>query len=375
MADLTFSNQGLRNQSLRAAPSKYNKSKLRYNFEQSEGQRLAEVFYPSKYLPVQFQDVNTEDWVVIPKGRVVAALGYGEYVAYGASTGFIPNPHASGTIPVFTNRAGTVVTNNIDTDYWGYDNSVASIIVPCNGGADRTTAHSYEYSANDVIAGTYKSTSAVAADGDDITGPIASGNMPIGVAMYDIYQDIRGKNLSYGMWDKWSTLSDFYVTVPFIREGGNTTFNKDLSLEATADDAAAVAAIKNQAYLVIPSGYVPRSGATIKSDVRGNYVMQDPFDDIADIAGSTAAANPTVQTVGRLVTLDTRYPKDMMQYVDTYPGSQMAGTETGGLPYWLFIFAYNYLTAVLGSAPTISTIVDYVKSGRFGMARMQLHIN
>ena len=73
MADLTFSNQGLRNQSLRAAPSKFNKSKLRYNFEQSEGQRLAEVFYPSKYLPVQFQDINTEDWVVIPKGRVVAA--------------------------------------------------------------------------------------------------------------------------------------------------------------------------------------------------------------------------------------------------------------------------------------------------------------
>lgn len=53
----------------------------------------------------------------------------------------------------------------------------------------------------------------------------------------------------------------------------------------------------------------------------------------------------------------------------------MSGTDTGGLPYWLFVFAYNYLTAANGSAPAISTIVDYVKSGRFGMARMKLNIN
>jgi len=377
MADLTFSNQSLRAQSLRAAPSKYSKSKLRYNFEQSEGQRLAEVFYPAKYLPVQFQDIATEDWVVIPKGKIVAALGYGEQLAYGASTtdGVLGNPYSSGTIPVYSDRAAAIKTAKMDGDFWGYNESVTGLLVPCNGGQDRSTAHSYEYTANDVTAGTYKSTTALAALADDITGPLASGNIPIGVAMYDIYQDIRGKNLNYQQWDKWGTLSDFYVTVPFIREGGSTVFNKDLSLEATADDVASVSALRNLTFLTVPSGYMPRTGSTIKSDVRGNYVIQDPFDVIADIAGSTAAANPTIQTVGRLVTLDTRFPKDMLQYVDTYEGSQMAGTDTGGLPYWLFIFAYNYLTAATGSAPAISTIVDYVKSGRFGMARMQLHIN
>lgn len=375
MADLNFNNQGFRSQSLRAAPSKYNKSKIRYNFEQSEGQRLAEVFYASKFLPVQFQDIATEDWVVITKGKVCAALGYGDALAVGSSNGILSTPNASGTIPVFTNRAGSVVTANVDSDFFGYDYSVNGVLVPCNGGADRSAGNTYEYSANDVIAGTYKSTSALAADGDDITGPIASGNIPVGVAMYDIYQDIRGKNLNYQQWDKAGLLCDFFVTVPFIREGGSTDFNKDLSLVSTADDVASVKALSNLTYLTIPSGHYARAGACIKSDARGNYVTQHALSAIADVAGSTAAANPTIQTVGRLVTLDTRFPKDMLQYVDTYEGSQMAGSDTGGLPYWLFIFAYNYLTAATGTAPSINTIVDYVKSGRFGMARMQLSIN
>ncbi|HLD91517.1 MAG TPA: hypothetical protein VI911_11015 [Patescibacteria group bacterium] len=381
MADLTFTNQGLRAQSLRAAPSKYAKSKLRYNFEQSEGQRLAEVFYPWKYLPVQFQDIATEDFVVIPKGKIVSAIGYGDYVGAmeataAATSGILANPHASGSIPVFSNRAGTVVTANMDSDFWGYNESVCSLLVPANGGQDRTTANLYEYTANDVTAGTYRAGNVLAADGDDVAGPGCSGNIPIGVAMYDIYQDIRGKNLNYQQWDKWGTLSDFYVTVPFIREGfGGTTFNKGLSAFDHADDVASISALRNMTFLTIPSGTYARTGCTIAPDIRGNYVIEHTNAVLSDVAGVSGAANPTIQTVGRLITLDTRFPKDLLQYVDTYEGSQMAGTDTGGLPYWLFIFAYNYLTAATGSAPAISSIVDYVKSGRFGMARIQLHIN
>ena len=369
MAELTFNNQGLSSQSLRAAPQKYIRSKIRYNFEQSEGQRLAEVFYPSKFLPVQFMENFTEDWVVIPKGKVVSALGYGEQLKYGASTtdGVLGVPNASGNIPVFTNRAGTVVTSNMDSDFWGYDQSVCGLLVPANGGVDRV-AGTYKYRSQDVTAGTYASNSAAATASANITGPVASGNIPIGAAMYDIYQDIRGKNLNYQQWDKWGILTDYYVTVPFIREGNSTVFNKGLSLAATADDIASLEALRNLVFLTIPSGVAPRTGQLIMPDARGNYVMQEGTD-------TTLTTAKTIQTVAKLVVLDTRFPKDMLQYVDTYEGSQMAGTDTGGLPYWLFVFAYNYLNAVNGSAPAISTIVDYVKSGRFGMARMKLHIN
>ena len=370
MAELTFNNQGLRAQSLRAAPQKYIRSKIRYNFEQSEGQRLAEVFYPSKFLPVQFMENFTEDWVVLPKGRLVSAIGFGEQLKYGASTtdGTIGAPNASGTIPVFTNRAGSVVTANMDSDFWGYDQSVCGLLCAANGGVDRV-AGTYAYRAQDVTAGTYKTTAAAAAAGDNISGPIASGNIPIGACMYDIYQDIRGKNLNYQQWDKWGILTDYYVTLPFIREGnGGATFAQNLSLAATADSSTGNEVLRNLVFLTIPSGIAPRTGQLIKADARGNYTMQEPTD-------TTFTTAKTVQTVGKLVVLDTRFPKDMLQYVDTYEGSQMAGTDTGGLPYWLFVFAYNYLTAVTGSAPAISTIVDYVKSGRFGMARMKLHIN
>lgn len=372
MAELTFNNQGLRAQSLRAAPQKYIRSKIRYNFEQSEGQRLAEVFYPSKFLPVQFMENFTEDWVVIPKGKVVSALGFGEQLTYGASTsdGVLGAPNASGNIPVFTTRAGTVTTANMDSDFWGYDQSVCGLLVPANGGVDRASGV-YTYRSQDVTAGTYASNTAAAVANGGITGPIASGNVPIGAAMYDIYQDIRGKNLNYQQWDKWGILTDYYVTVPFIREGDSTTFNKDLASSGTADNATALEPLRNMVFLTVPSGYFPRTGGLIMPDCRGNYVMQDST---LGTTGNLATAK-TIQTVAKLVVLDTRFPKDMLQYVDTYEGSQMAGTDTGGLPYWLFVFAYNYLNAVNGSAPAISTIVDYVKSGRFGMARMKLHIN
>jgi len=379
MASLTFSNGNALAQSLRAAPSKYNRSKIRYNFETSEGQRVAEVFYPHKALPVQFQDVNTEDYVVITKGKVVSAVGIGEYIQMNEAdaSGTLPWPNASGQIPVFENRASTTVKANMDTSFWGYNEVVNGLVIPANGGTPRTTAHSYEYTANDATVGTYKSDGSLAVDADDVTGILTSGNLPIGVAMYDIYQDIRGKNLNYQMWDQWSILQDWFCTVPFVREGGGgVTYDTDLTAETTADDSTVATAMRNVTYLTVPSGIVPKTGCAIKADVRGNYMIQGSPNADAFVAGSAFnAAGPTAQTVARLVTLDSRFPKDMLEYVDTYEGSQMAGTDTGGLPYWLFMFAYNYLTATATTTASIFNIVNAVRDGRFGMARFNLHVN
>jgi len=366
MAELTFNTGNAAKQSLRGAPAKTLKSKLRYNIEQSEGQRVAEVFYPSKYLPVQFQDVNTEDWVVITKGKVVSALGVGEYLAETAVQGPLGVPNASGTVPVFQDRDNATVTTAVDETFWGYNEVVNGLLVPANGGNARTTASTYEYTANDAAVGTYKSASALAADGDAVEGWLISGNLPIGFAMGDMYQDIRGKNLNYNMWDKWGIVNDYFITCPFVREDAGTDYDTALAAEATADDSAVANALRLMTYMTIPSGVIPRTGCQIKPDVRGNYVTEG-------ITTMTGDAIDT-QTVGRLITLDTRFPKDMLEYVDTYEGSQMAGTDTGGLPYWLFIFAYNYLTAQ-GLTPTIASIVSAVKDGRFGMARFQFQAN
>lgn len=371
MAMLTFNTGNTLQQSLRAAPSKTNRSKLRYNIEQSEGQRVAEVFYPSKYLPVQFQDVNTEDWVVITKGKVVSALGLGEYLDNTAVSGSLGHPHASGSIPVFNNRSSTVVTTAVDDTFWGYNETVNGLLVPANGGRPRnvTTANAYEYTANDITAGTYRmGDSLVSAAGEDVMGWLASGNIPIGFAMGDMYQDIRGQNLNYGMWDKWAIVNDYFITCPFVREGGGAgTYHTGLGAETSLDDETTANSLRNMTYMTIPSGVSPRTGCEIKPDIRGNYIVE--------AVGNLLTDTLSIQTVGRLITLDTRFPKDMLQYVDTYEGSQMAGTDTGGLPYWLFMFAYNYLLSTTGSAPSIYTIVAAVKSGRFGMARFQFQAN
>lgn len=368
MADLNFTTGNTLKQSLRASPSRYDKSKLRFNYEQSEGQRVSEVFYPHKFLPVQFQDTNTTDWVVIPKGKIVACLGLAEYLTM---AGGMPQPYASGTIPVFQNRSNTVVTVNVDSSIWGYNESVTGLLIPANGGQARTTANSYEYQTNDVTAGTYKSVSALAAAGDDVSGALISGNYPIGVAQYDIYQDIRGQKLNYQVWDKSAILNDYYVTVPFIREGASTSYNTALSREETLDDSTVLDALRRFTFMTIPSGYNGRAGAFVKADPRGNYTLQNPLSGNLGLV----SVNRTIQTVGSLITLDCRWPKDMLEYVDTYPDSQMAGTDTGGLPYWLFMFSYEYIKAKTGSAPTINTVVDSVRNGRIGMARINLHVN
>jgi hypothetical protein len=82
----------------------------------------------------------------------------------------------------------------------------------------------------------------------------------------------------------------------------------------------------------------------------------------------------TVQTVGRVVAIDNRNPKDMLEYVDTYPESQMPGTETQGQPSHLFFFLYDYINSRDSAAPTAAAIEGWVHTTRAGLIRLQLEI-
>ena len=71
---LHFTTQNARVRPLKTASSKFLESDVRPNIEVSDGIRPALPLIPFKYLPVKFQDVTTEQWVVIPKGRIVSAI-------------------------------------------------------------------------------------------------------------------------------------------------------------------------------------------------------------------------------------------------------------------------------------------------------------
>jgi hypothetical protein len=329
----------------------------RARFEVSEGVRPAEYFAPYKYLPVLEKDVTHEDFVVIPKGRILGSVSVYDLDPAGG----IKSVPDSGVVYGFDNQlTGNVGSYSQDGSYFGYDEYISNLLVPANGGV----ASELFYTALDVEAGTLKSDGTYAVAGEKVDLP---ANAPVGVAFHDWFQDIRGKYLNYNMWqDGGHVLTDWYIEVPYVREADDVAQSIRSVAAQTAADRAAYAGVYSQyAYLTIVDGDNFQPGIFVKSDALGNYMPQD--------AGSVDTAK-TNQTVGKLVGIDTRFPKSMLDEVQTYPGSRMPGTQTAGLPSFLFEFVIATEIAQ-GEDPTIEDALKLVQSGKYGVARIQLLVS
>jgi hypothetical protein len=108
--------------------------------------------------------------------------------------------------------------------------------------------------------------------------------------------------------------------------------------------------------------YGGSAGQAVVSDKLGKFKPQ----------GTSVSTSLTIQTVGLLKACDSRFPKDLVSTVQTYPGSGVQGTDTGGLPSLLYHFAKDALTVINGVVPSNSTILTRVQGGWFGMARIAL---
>ncbi len=343
----------------RNRPDKYAESPLaqRARFEVSEGVRPAEYFAPYRYLPVTQKDITTEDYVVIPKGRILSALSVFDLTPAGGIKGV----NDSGVLYGFEDQvAGTTGSYSQDSSYFGYDEYITNLLVPANGGTDTTL----QYTALDVAAGSYKADGTAAAAGDTFTNP---ANAPIGVAYHDWYQDIRGKWLNYRMWpDGGHVLTDWYVEVPFVKASG--TFARGLAGDSVATRNAFSAVSNVHSYLTINDTTEElKSGTFVKSDALGNWMPEA-------IASAQLSQGKTVQTVGKVIGIDTRYPKSGLEDVQTYPGSRMPGTQTAGLPSFLFEFVVATEIAK-GNTPTIESVLASVQAGNYGVARIQVLVS
>lgn len=363
--NLPFNQQNIQQMPIRNRPDRYAQTPLaeRFRFEVSEGVRPAEYLGVYKYLPVLQKDVTTEDYIVIPKGRIVSSLSTEQLLPNGG----MKTPSASGSLYSFQSQTtDSIVTRSIDNSYFGYDDYMSNLIVPCNGG----TNNQMYYTAADVAAGTITSAGDYAVAG---SGFLNVANYPVGVVYHDWYQDIRGKWLNYRMWpDGGHVLCDWYVEVPYVKTsslGNNyTPLGSGVTPVATAADLTdwtnKFAVNSKFTYLEVDQDtdtFVP--GVWLKSDLIGNYT----------IGGSAGTGNKSVQTVGRLLGIDNRFPKAGMEDVLTYPGSDMPGSQTAGLPSFLFEFvaACQNLT---GTAARVEDILNYVQGGYYGIARIQLSV-
>jgi hypothetical protein len=330
-----------------------------WRFEQSEGIRPAAYYAPYKYLPVGFQDVASEDWVVIPKGRIVSALSTEDStnrMTYPSESGYIYTGFAA------PEMGGAVMSGSIDASINGYESHINGLLTLANGGA----ISSGFYTANDVTAGTIKSTGALAAAGNAFT---LAANAPIGVAFFDWYQDIRGKYLNYRMHeDGGHVLTEWFVEVPYVKvDNAGSYSGVNPQYDGTYANLTKYLAINNIfSYLTVnvTGGDVFKNGVFVQSDLLGNYKIQG--------GSSSLSQNRTVQTVGKIIQIDNRFPKDMLEDVLTYPRSGMPGSQTAGMPKFLFDFVYNCISIGTSVAPTVEGVYNAIRSGAFGLARIQL---
>lgn len=344
---LDFTAQTAQNRPIRQASDKWYNTPFgqRMRFEVSEGIRPAEYFAVDKYAPVCLKDKTTEDYIVLPKGRLVSAVAIPGSVAQFKST-----------------KDGSTVAADSNTSSFGYDTGIVSQLVLANGGVAVDTF----YSAEDEAAGTYKSLTAYAVNGDAYS---RIANVPVGAVFHDWYQDLRGKYLNYKKWaDGGHVLTEWYVEVPFIVEDATGAKNPRFvnnGADVNAKKAEWVAKYgmnKKFTYLSFATGVNPLTltGTLVQSDLIGNYIPQ-------------AGVAITNQTVGKILAVDTRFPKSGLEDVQTYPGSGTSGTQTAGIPAFLFEFAIA-CESLAGNTPTIESVSAVVKTGKYGIVRIKLDI-
>jgi hypothetical protein len=333
----------------------------------SDGIRPAEYFAAYKYLPVCAKDTSTEDYIVIPKGRIVAAISSED----SSVTGGMTYPASSGTIYTGTQASelgGAAMTTTIDNSFFGYQDNICGLLVFANGG----TAYSGFYDTNDgaAYAGTLKNDGTAAVANDAFNLPV---NAPIGVAYHDWYQDIRGKYLNYQMWpDGGGVLTDYLVEIPYVKVDTSGSYSGVMPTAQNSDythQNAWRTINEKWAYLTVDAtnSDVFRNGVFVAPDLIGNYVIQG--------GASSMTQTVTPQTVGKIIAIDNRYPKGGLDDVQTYPGSGMSGTQTAGIPKFLFDFVYYCITQGVGTAPTVEGVYDAIRSGAFGTVRIQLHVS
>jgi hypothetical protein len=189
-------------------------------------------------------------------------------------------------------------------------------------------------------------------------------NMPGGVVYQDIYQDIRGLNLNYQMHDVYGIACRGFITVPFV-DTNQITFgtSADTQPDTLSTTSAYYATYRKYAFFYFSSANNGgSSGQVLTSDLHGKFVPQ----------GTSTTTAITAQSVGLLKACDSRFPKDIVGTVMTYPGSQVTGTDTGGIPAMLYHFAKAVLTVSLAATPTNAQILDAVQHGKLGLARIAL---
>jgi len=355
------------------------KSRLRgWNTEISQGDDLP-AFTPDRHMPIKHlvkaDPVTTygkESGVVIQKGTIVSVKSIWASSFYASNPDDLSGIDTSGDVRLGTDVFGNPIKANVMDEYAGYGSTMnGGFITIANGGV----AASDLYRQVDVDYGTLDSSGNAVVVGNAYT---RTANIPIGVASNTIFVDNKNRvyNMQTQILEFNSIKTDYFMIYPYV----NTAVYDKVSLSVAGGDTQT----KGDGYSAIDSDFVFLygnidhfiSGKYLTSDANGNFVPQYDDTNLTDAK--------TVQTVGKLVLMDNRFPKEKMDEILTFtriPGESteaaigVTGSDTLGIPAHLFIFAWKILNEQAGSAPSMSDIKDAIQSGNIGYAKINLHVS
>ena len=267
----------------------------------------------------------------------------------------------------------------IDRDhFYGYDETVLGWIRP----AAYTTstdieflATSYDVAFNRILwtdgtaleAGVTKTLTITS---DSARGIEEYAKRPAGILLGDLYFDPVGMYAAYDLpFIKGSAIATTcYITIPYVIN--------DADYKMATDEAGYQSVLGLYAFLVIPdasASYI--NGALVQSDKYGNYVTTtNPVTYTVESDGGDVVIYDPI-TVGSIVSLDNRMPRQLLNGVQVDPQFALTGTSTGGIYGYLFDFVKKIIVAsAVKASPTVEDIQGYIQSGDFGLATINVNI-
>lgn len=319
MAKINFTAGGV-SRKLKATPAKYRQSPGRPNISQSDGVRPAFPLMPWNGLNYAgYEDVTTGDQVVIPKGRIVSAI---------------------------TSNGGASVVGDGST-YFGVGKGVMGLIVPANGGSARNVAVDADTNAKcDEVGGSWSSPNCTLS---------LDANSPIGVVEHDVFMDEGDGSLNYNSRNKnWGVLSHQLIKVPYVDV---TAYNAKSGLEDDSIDAPASMGSEGAGYLALEKKYSFMVGTGLAgAGLAGALVVADNYGNYHE------ASTVTAQNVGKLMGVDYRFNKDLLDTVQSKweddASYATSGTGTKGIPQFLYDFVYAALEADVSYTIDAATVAN-----------------
>lgn len=378
---------------LKRAPSKYDYSRPRFGYFESDGMATGS-YYPNRALPVRFMDTTTERGITIPVGTIVSTKYFfsdnslpgaiGRLAEYGIDEG--------GQITLGRNWKDDTAIVKDANGFFGYQEELEGLITIANGGVSAQDYYSdIDVQLGMVNQGSNPTTGAydLANQGDFVAAgdhaPTRIANKPAGIVIQDVWQDIRGRKLNYNQptQEGVSVRRVARIKIPYVVDDQRWNMVPSTALTAPPTSVGYAAVRDLFQFIVLPPEVLLETnrleGSLVRPDILGKFRLFDYDDLIAQdpwVPGtSTDLMRRLEQKVGRFQMIDHRFPKSLIEYVDTYPGSQTAGTDTGGLTQELFVFLLSiYAANNSGALPTRKQAVDLVRSGQFGYAYIQVEV-